>query len=73
MQTMFGYLPDKAPPNKNPRFSKEEIAFMVARRKRLMARLAEGGANSHALGECWRDIRVIDDWLNNLPPMRRYG
>ena len=46
---------------------------MVARRKRLMARLAEGGANSHALGECWRDIRVIDDWLNNLPPMRRYG
>ena len=73
METMFGQLPDKAPRNKNPRLPKEEVVSMVADRAELVGILALGGANSNALGKLWRDIRVIDDRLNDLLPMRRYG
>jgi hypothetical protein len=66
-------LPSTAPANTNPRLPKDEARSMVAKRECLMKRLTKGGFNSYALGILWRDIRVIDDCLNNLPAMRRYG
>lgn len=73
MRTQFGELPDDAPTNNNPKLSGAEVSSICADRKRLMGMLALGGANSHALGILWRNIRIIDERLNNLPPMRRYG